>query len=101
MRTTTEGFGEAGQYNGKSRLTDYYQQVLERVRAVPGVESAAGIGFLPLSHRTSNSFVGVDGRPPTPMKGVEGLEMLVRHIATAGRVLLVQNAAGGLSVTLS
>ncbi len=68
-----EGF-DHGNYSGKSRLTDYYQQVLERVRAVPGVESAAGIVFLPLSHWTWNSFVGVDGRPP-----MEKDEMFVRH----------------------
>ncbi len=79
-----ESFSEAGQHSGSSRITNFHQQVLERVRAVPGVESAAGTDFLPLSHQTYNSFVGVDGRPPIPMKGVEGVEMLVRHNRVMG-----------------
>ena len=57
---------ESGKYSGKSRLTNFYRQVLERVRALPGVESAAGIDFLPLSHMTSISHVRVDGRLATP-----------------------------------
>ncbi len=74
-----ESFGEASQYSGKSRLANYYRQVLERVRAVPGVESAAGIVSLPLSHWTSGSYVGVDGHPP-----MEKDEMSVRHNLVMG-----------------
>jgi predicted permease len=35
----------------------YYQEALERLRAVPGVESAGAVEFLPLA---TNSFMGID-----------------------------------------
>jgi putative ABC transport system permease protein len=47
---------EAGKYSGDSRIINFYRQVLERVRAVPGVESAAAMAFLPLSHWTFYSM---------------------------------------------
>ena len=81
-----ESFGEAGQYSGKSRLANYYRQVLERVRAVPGVESAAGMRNLPLSHVTSSSHVGVDGRAPVDYEELGGWdpETRVRHAIVMG-----------------
>ena len=74
-----ESRDESGKHSGDSRVTNFYRQVLERVRAVPGVESVGATVFLPLSHMTSNSFVGVDGRPP-----MEKDEMRVRHNRVMG-----------------
>ncbi len=77
---------ESGKYSGDLQVINFYRQVLERVRAVPGVESAAAIGFLPLSHYTFNSHVGVDGRPPKD-RGERGRwdpEARVRHKVVMG-----------------
>jgi putative ABC transport system permease protein len=39
----------------ESRQQEYYREALDRLRAVPGVESAAAVDFLPLG---ANSFMG-------------------------------------------
>ena len=77
---------ESGKYSGNSVVTNYYKQVLERVKAVPGVESAAGMRDLPLSHYTFNSHVGVDGRPPKDREelGRWDPETRVRHKIVMG-----------------
>ncbi len=36
-------------YPDRSRIADFYQQTIERIRSVPGVESASAINFLSLS----------------------------------------------------
>ena len=36
-------------YKEGSRRSDYYRQLMERLRALPGVDSAAAISTLPLS----------------------------------------------------
>ena len=75
---------ESGKYSGNSRTTNFYQQVLDRVSVVPGVESAAAIVFLPLIHYTSASHVGVDGRPPSDFEGAWDWETVVRHNLVMG-----------------
>jgi predicted permease len=53
----------------ESRQQEYYRDTLDRLRAVPGVESAAAVDFLPLD---ANSFMGArlfteDGRETSPV----------------------------------
>jgi putative ABC transport system permease protein len=53
-------------YFGKPELqTAYFQQALERVRALPGVEAASAISYLPLEAGAGNDFT-VDDRPKPP-----------------------------------
>jgi predicted permease len=55
-------------YSKDDQVVRFYDQVLERVRATPGVKSAAMISFLPLTgHNFDNSFdiVGRPERPPS------------------------------------
>jgi putative ABC transport system permease protein len=54
-------FAEAGQQ------ISYFGRVLERVRTLPGVQSAGLIDSLPLSGDGSHQPVSVEGRPPAPM----------------------------------
>jgi putative ABC transport system permease protein len=54
----------------------FYQRVLERVRALPGVESAGYTSYAPLMFRGGRALVLVDGRPrPEPSE-------LTRNIAS-------------------
>ena len=55
----------------------YLGQVLQRIRALPGVESAGGVDDLPLSGG-SNQPVAVEGRPVVPMS--EQPEVSVREV---------------------
>jgi len=53
-------------YPDPARLGIFYRQLLERVRALPGVERAAASSPLPLSGRNNILIFEVFGRPPAP-----------------------------------
>ena len=54
-----------------ARIAPFFEQVLERVRAIPGVESAAVVNTLPLSGGAATDFV-IEGRPaPTAGRRTE------------------------------
>lgn len=53
-------------YAKTDRREQFYSAVLGRVRALPGVSSAAYISFLPMSVGGGIWPVSVDGRPPRP-----------------------------------
>jgi putative ABC transport system permease protein len=44
----------------------FYQRLLEQIRAVPGVEAAGAINFLPLANFGFNGAFAIEGRPPFP-----------------------------------
>ncbi len=45
---------------------DYFEEVLNRLRAIPGVEAMAASVSPPLSHAAMGSFFQVEGRPAPP-----------------------------------
>jgi putative ABC transport system permease protein len=53
-------------YEKTQRREQFYSAVLTRVRALPGVSSAAYISFLPMAVGGGIWPVSVDGRPPRP-----------------------------------
>ena len=56
------------QYSRPDQVVSFYDSVLDRVRAIPGVESAGMVSYLPLTgHNFDNSFdiVGWPQRPPS------------------------------------
>jgi putative ABC transport system permease protein len=56
-------------YSRDDQVVSFYDSVLDRIRATPGVESAGLISFLPLTgHNFDNSF-DIVGRPPRPASG--------------------------------
>jgi putative ABC transport system permease protein len=71
----------------------FHQQVLERVRALPGVEAAGGISTLPLTDGGSTQPIAIEGRPAARMS--EQPEVAVR-IVTPGtfKALRVRLVAG-------
>jgi predicted permease len=50
-------------YDTATKVVAFYDQALERMRALPGVRAAAAIVTLPLGGGTIQWSVGVDGRP--------------------------------------
>jgi putative ABC transport system permease protein len=58
----------------------FYEQVMQRVRALPGVEAAGVIDDLPLNMDGSNQPIAIDGRPVVAMS--EQPEVDVRLIST-------------------
>jgi predicted permease len=56
----------AARYDTTAKRTAFYQQVAEKLRALPGVESVAGISSLPLSMSTRLTGIVIEGAPPPP-----------------------------------
>ena len=50
-----------------SQMSDFYNQILDRVRAVPGVRSAGLNDAMPLSGFGSHQPIQIEGRPVVPM----------------------------------
>jgi putative ABC transport system permease protein len=49
------------------RISAFQQQLLERVRAIPGVQAAAFTAYLPLSGRDNSWSFYIEGRPAKPV----------------------------------
>jgi putative ABC transport system permease protein len=65
------------QFTKPAEEHEFLGQVLQRIRALPGVESAGGVDDLPLAGG-SNQPVAVEGRPVVPMS--EQPEVSVREV---------------------
>lgn len=63
-------------YRGPAQVTAFYDEVLARVRALPGVESAAASSTLPLRERGVTSDFSIAGRAPDEY----GTETIVRLV---------------------
>jgi putative ABC transport system permease protein len=69
--TMTTSLAGASQYVGPSREA-YYRRLIERLTALPGVESASAINHLPLAGDRWGTGLAIEGRPaPQPSEGVE------------------------------
>jgi predicted permease len=60
-----------------SRISDFYHDVAERVRALPGVESAAVARDFPLSGTDPSTPIDIEGKTPAPVQG----EVVTRYRA--------------------
>ncbi len=69
-----------GKFASPEQQVSFFQRVLDRVRALPGVQSAGLIDNLPLNDNGSHQPVQVEGRPAVPM--ADQPEVDVRLIST-------------------
>jgi putative ABC transport system permease protein len=53
-------------YPNPPQVVNFYTQLLDRVKATPGVQSAATISTLPLSGNQTDTHFLIDGRPAPP-----------------------------------
>ena len=80
-----------GRFDTPQKRTTFYRQLGERLAAAPGVQSAAGISFLPLTVSGRSSGVNIEGDPPpTPgeVKFVDFRSVTPGYFATLGISLL-------------
>jgi putative ABC transport system permease protein len=82
----------ATKFPAPAQLISFFDQVLQRVRPLPGVQSAGLIDSLPLGGSGSHQPIAIEGRPPAPMS--EMPEVDVRLISpgyvSAMRIPVVQ-----------
>ena len=56
----------AAAYGEPARIAGFYEQLVERLDALPGVESAAAGSSLLLSRLPASASINIEGRPPLP-----------------------------------
>jgi putative ABC transport system permease protein len=56
----------AATYREPAQIAGFYEQLVERLDALPGVESAAAGSSLLLSRLPSSAGINIEGRPPLP-----------------------------------
>jgi putative ABC transport system permease protein len=68
-------------FHSPVQLTAFYDQVLQRVRALPGVESAGLVDEVPLSPHGSHQPIAIEGRPAQAMADQPEVDV---RLASAG-----------------
>ena len=63
-------------YSEPSERSAFYHQAIERIEALPGIESAAAVTFIPLTFSRGSKGFTIEGRPPIapgqiPMAGYD------------------------------
>jgi putative ABC transport system permease protein len=53
-------------YASPERRQAFYDRVLERVRAIPGVTNASYVNFAPLTFKGGRALISIEGRPAPP-----------------------------------
>jgi putative ABC transport system permease protein len=56
----------SSKYNDDAKISEFYAQLLERIRQLPGVRSASADAYLPFTGDIAGTGVEVEGRPPLP-----------------------------------
>jgi putative ABC transport system permease protein len=65
-------------YDAPDRMTAFYDQATDRLRALPGVASVALVSIVPISGNDEIYSIGFEGRPPLPPgQGVSAIYYLV------------------------
>lgn len=77
-----------GRYQGRDLMADFYGPLLDRVRAIPGVQATGIIQLLPIQNWGWNSEIHVAGTPPAPANEVTLAE---DRIITEGYYDVFQN----------
>jgi putative ABC transport system permease protein len=56
----------SSKYKDDAKISEFYAQLLERIRQLPGVRSASADAYLPFTGGIAGTGVEVEGRPPLP-----------------------------------
>jgi putative ABC transport system permease protein len=98
----------ATKYDTHARITGFYEAMLERVRAMPGVVNAGAVAGLPFGGQDARTAVQIEGRVPPPGERTRAHPRLVSaaYLQTLGvpvvrgRALTERDAAGAPNVVL-
>ena len=74
---TAQILAPRSKYPEGPQIADLYDRILERVRSLPGVESASLVNMLPLGGSSSYLSIAFEGRPAPPPEQVEDAEPFV------------------------
>jgi len=84
-------------YPDDERVASFYQQLVERAAATPGIVSAAAISDLPLLGSNTSDYFTVEGRPPVAKQEEPSIEYHVvtpRYFESMGIPLLAGRDIG-------
>jgi putative ABC transport system permease protein len=56
----------SSKYKDDAKISEFYAQLLDRIRQLPGVRSASADAYLPFTGGIAGTGVDVEGRPPLP-----------------------------------
>src|SRR5262249_23271716 len=96
-------------YREPARQSQFYKTVLERLSAIPGVESSAAVYPLPFSGAEEGMGISIEGKPPLPpgqRRGVNPVWVTPGYFQTlgislvAGRGLTVEDSADSPQVAV-
>jgi putative ABC transport system permease protein len=65
------------EYSGPDQVAGFYEQLRERIEAVPGVRSAGAAALLPLGQATGDWGIDIEGRVRTPVDRFHGYLQVV------------------------
>ncbi|HYP27480.1 MAG TPA: ABC transporter permease [Blastocatellia bacterium] len=96
-------------YNEPQKILSFFDQAIERIKGLPGVESVGGVNTLPFSGSNTSAAFSVEGRP-APTDG-EPLFAQIRMVSPdyfstmqvalkAGRAFTESDRAGGQNVMI-
>jgi len=86
--TVTMNIQLDARYSQPERQTAFFRNLTDRISALPGVETAAAINYLPLGGGESISLLSVEGYPFDPKIFFEGRSISPRYFAAMGIPLL-------------
>lgn len=88
LSTVTAGIQLDERYRQPQQQNQFFQTLLARVRAVPGVEDAAAVDRVPLGGGESISLIEVEGYPFDETTSFESRSVTPRYFAAMGIPLL-------------
>jgi predicted permease len=88
LSTVTMGIQLDGRYNQPQRQTQFFQDLLARMREIPGVQEAAAVDHVPLGGGESLSVIQVEGHPFDEKTSFESRLVTPQYFAAMGIPLL-------------
>src|SRR5579864_636084 len=57
---------QKNRYGGRQQVVGFIDEVIRRIQALPGIESATAVNFLPTGVLNASVHFSIEGRPPAP-----------------------------------
>ena len=68
---------DTGKYESQNSQTTFYDQILQRIRQLPGVVSAAAVNTVPLGSRSFGTSINIEGYTPNTDEKDVGMSVLI------------------------
>ena len=82
----------ASRYDSAARVIGFYESLIDRVRALPGVERVAAVRELPATRTSWSSSLAIQGREPLPQTDILHREVLDDYFRVMGVPLITGRA---------